>query len=311
MRKTIVNRQHRLNPSIKDCRLRVTSDWTASPANAFELHSKSKRTILRLPDELLLRIYGLTRFIPTAICLALTCKRLCSLYLDILRSRSAEFENHLWNSTNGFWKYTLISNLIRGWVPKHSIRFCWCCWLFRPYGETSKAFWRVKISALTATAVPSRSCLGLHTLRAEVAAPILGISHILFDWENKAGIWQHNSNCDILLQYQNNWEVRFWLGEQGIAGVNTSLEKDKRIRCPSCVLMGNRLRLQESSMKIAWPKGPPGLSKVLEDTLERRAKMQGYQWDRRLGVYVMTMPKLSLTGSYRERQRKKQRRQES
>jgi hypothetical protein len=113
------------------------------------------------------------------------------------------------------------------------------------------------------------------TIRSDVAASVLGNGHILFEWENEAGDVRRYPDCDTLLEYQNNWEVRFWLGEQGIAGVNTSLEKGKRIRCPSCVLMDNPLRLLENSMKIVWPKGPPGLSdKVL---LERRAKMQGYQ----------------------------------
>jgi hypothetical protein len=47
-----------------------------------------------------------------------------------------------------------------------------------------------------------------------------------------------------------------------------------------------------------------GLSEVLTDTLERRAKMQGDQWDRKLRVCVMIKPNLSLTRSYKEKQKK-------
>jgi hypothetical protein len=109
---------HQLNPSSEGCRFKVSFEFLASPANAINTHSTSKKTILRLPNEVPLHVSKLTRFIPTAICLALTCKRLCLVYLETLRHRSARVENRLWNSTNGFWKYKLIENLIREWIHK-------------------------------------------------------------------------------------------------------------------------------------------------------------------------------------------------
>jgi hypothetical protein len=116
----------------------------------------------------------------------------------------------------------------------------------------------------------------MFTIHYDVAPSVLGIHHVSMEWDREDQVPIRYPGCATFLQYQNDWEVRFWLGEQGVAGVNTSLEKDKRIRCPSCVLMGNPLRLQESGMKIVWPEGHPELSEVLKDTLERRAKMQGY-----------------------------------
>jgi hypothetical protein len=109
---------HQLNPSSEGCRFKVSFEFIASPANAINTHSTSKKTILRLPNEVPLHVSKLTRFIPTAICLALTCKRLCLVYLETLRHRSARVESRLWNSTNGFWKYKLIENLIREWIHK-------------------------------------------------------------------------------------------------------------------------------------------------------------------------------------------------
>ncbi|KAF7514065.1 hypothetical protein GJ744_004390 [Endocarpon pusillum] len=325
-REIILHRQHRLNPSTTDCRLKVNFEFAASPANALDSHSTSKTTILRLPDELLLRIFKLTRFVPTAICLALTCKRLCSLYLDTLKHRSEKIENRLWNSTNGFWKYKLIDNLIRGWIPQQSVRFCWACWLFRPYGEDSTEFWRAKIPALTA--IPERGrfrvargycccfqnaahCTGrllfsLSTMIYEEVPGLRDTSQDPIDWDEEYEYARRLRDCDDLPQYQNNWEVQFWLGEKGLAGVETSLANDKRIRCPSCVLVDNQLRLRDRGMKVVWPNGHPDPSVIVEDTLRRRASLLGYEWNPRIEFYSLTGTE-NLSSRMRKSRQKKRR----
>ncbi len=72
---------------------------------------------------------------------------------------------------------------------------------------------------------------------------------------------------DDVQHYQNNWEVRFWLGEQDVAGVNTSLAKDKRIRWPCCLLTNNPLRLPDQDLKVMRPWAqldpPSGLGRYI------------------------------------------------
>lgn len=318
IRDTIARRQHRLNPSIKDCRLRFSFEWTASSENAIKNHSSNRRTILRLPDEVLLSLFRLSRFIPTTICLALTCKRLCSLYLETLNHRSAKEENRLWNSTNGFWKYQLIENLSHGWISKEVVRFCWGCWLFRLYGETSRDFWRAKVPALSATATrkisnalggqcsslpavahSSEDCLSSFPKITQLSDGVRGITDILqrhVDGAPAFKLEKRLCDADDLQQYQINWEVRFWLGERGITGVNTSLAKDQRIRCPACVLTNNPLRLLDRGMKIVRPDGQPDLALLLGKTLARRASLLGYKWDPRRRVYSVTKTERSVTG---------------
>lgn len=263
---------------------------------------------------------------PTAICLALTCKRICSLYLDTLKDRSAKIENRLWNSTNGFWKYKLIDNLIRGWVPQHSIRFCWACWLFRPYGEASREFWRAKIPALTA--IPERDktrvargycccfqnaahCTGrllfsFSTMIYEEVPGIRDISQDPIDWGEEYEYARRLRDCDDLPQYQSNWEVQFWLGERDLAGIDTSLAKDKRIRCPGCVLVDNQLRLGDRGMKIVWPNGHPHPSVIMKDTLKRRASLLGYQWNPRIAFYSLTGTERIPPRRHRDAQEKRE-----
>lgn len=250
---------------------------------------------------------------PTAICLALTCKRLCSLYLDTLKDRSKKIENRLWNSTNGFWKYKLVDNLIRGWIPRQSVRFCWACWLFRPYGEASREFWRAKIPALTAIPEHDRSrvargscCCFQTTIIYEEVPGLLDTSQDPINREEEDEYARRLRDGDDLPQYQNNWEVQFWLGEQGLAGVATTLAKDKRIRCPSCVLVDNQLSLGDRGMKVVWPNGHPDPSVIVENTLRRRASLLGYEWNPRIAFYSLTGTE-SLSNRMRKILQKKRR----
>lgn len=113
-------------------------------------------------------------------------------------------------------------------------------------------------------------------------------------------------DSDDIQQYQNNWEVQLWLGKQGLAGVNTSLAKDKRLRCPSCVLTNNPIRLLDTSMKVGRQ---PDLPVLLENTLPRRASVLGYKWDSHHKDYSMIKSRKGLTGSFRDRQKKRKRKQ--
>lgn len=245
------------------------------------------------------------------------------MYPETLTNRSAEIESRLWNSTNGFWKYTLMKTLIRG--CKHSVRFCCACWFFRPYRETSREFWYVTIPSLSTTVrwetcrvlggyhcyfpiAPHRTGAWLFAFRMVLHEDVQRISNFIRDptyWNLESHLEERLRDYDDFRQYQNNWEVRLWLGEQVRTGVNTSRAEDKEIRCPSCLLMDNPLRLQDRSMKVVWPKGHPDSSIVMEDTSEGRARLLGYHQDRRSRGSVIMRTINSHTGSHKDRQRKK------
>lgn len=189
------------------------------------------------------------------------------------------------------------------------MRFCWACWLFQPHGEASIDFWRSE--PLAPEAIVKRSAL--QTLRGRAgfslfsrgAAHCIGnqqctchallpegsqrIKSIVYNGveaiESKSTTERHERA--VLQPFQDNWEVQFWLGQQDLFGVNTSLAKDKRIRCPRCVLMNNPLRLQDRGMKIVRPNVQIDLSELLEITLRRRASLLGYKWDPRRKVFSM------------------------
>jgi hypothetical protein len=85
------------------------------------------------------------------------------------------------------------------------------------------------------------------------------------------------------------------------------LAKDKRIRCPNCVLMDNFLSLLHRGMKLVWPESRPDIPEILEKTLKQRASLLGYKWDQKHKAYS-TMDGLRYpTGSYRWREKEKKR----
>jgi hypothetical protein len=220
-----------------------------------------------------------------------------------------------------------VKNLNRGWVPEESIRICWACWLFRPYGETSQDFWKAKIPALAAPLTETeifnfvegeRVLLPAAAHCAElwmwaqpestaVSCPCLrlGVQRCGSAWDRHWFVTEHLCRSGDVQELQENWEIRFWLGQKGIPGLKeTSLMKDARLRCPDCVLKNNVIRLTHRGMKIAWSKGDPHPDVILENTLRKRAGFLGYKWDPRRQLYTVTEVKRGLTGSYRERQKK-------
>jgi hypothetical protein len=137
----------------------------------------------------------------------------------------------------------------------------------------------------------------------------VNVLHNHTDWELQFQFANRLCEPDDVQQYQSNWEVRFWLGEERILGLNTSLAKDERIRCPRCVLTNNSISLLHRGMKVLWPRGRlPDLPEMLETTLGvkfGRANFLGHHSDSRQRSDSTIRIERSRTGSARDREGKR------
>ena len=95
-------------------------------------------SILDLADETIEQIFDEARDTHSSICLALSCKRLYTIFGT---TRNEKEEARRWNNVSGPWKQGLMLSLACGYIPKDTMKLCFGCWRFVPFGKSSKPVW--------------------------------------------------------------------------------------------------------------------------------------------------------------------------
>jgi hypothetical protein len=181
-------------------------------------------SILRLSDELILNVFKQCFDLPTSICLALSCKRLCSIYQSAVDEAKRRDITQLWAHAKHS-KRRLLGQLADGWIPRERIRVCWACYLFRPYGKSARSYWQARFQGLNAQCTKAKnfSCdqEGMCWLGYPVEHP-----QCYKPWSS---LEKSNAATDPVWTNLRSW--------------------DEEVRCPECVLWGFEIQLSEKIIK--------------------------------------------------------------
>jgi hypothetical protein len=184
--------------------------------HGWQAENTSANSILRLSDELILNVFKQCRDLPTSICLALSCKRLCSIYQSAVDEAKPKDITQLWAHAEHS-KRRLLAQLADGWIPRDRIRICWACFRFRPYGKCARSYWQTRFQDLNAhcTKAKNFSCdqEGMCWLGYPVKHP------------GRYKPWSSLEKCEAIMDPAI---VKSW---------------DEEVRCPECVLWGFEIQL--------------------------------------------------------------------
>lgn len=175
-------------------------------------------SILRLSDELILNIFVQCCDLPTAICLALSCKRLCSIYQSAVDVAKRKDITRLWAHAKHS-KRRLLAQLADGWIPRERIRICWSCFRFRPYGEIARSYWQARFRDLNAECIKAKN----------------------FSCDQEGMCW-----LGYMVEYPRRY--KHWPSLEKSDNVKdpvwTNVQIwDEAVRCPECVLWGFEIRM--------------------------------------------------------------------
>src|SRR5436305_14451292 len=123
-------------PRLPKAEIDLTKILRPSGFHGSQAENISANSILRLSDELILNIFKQCRDLPTSICLALSCKRLCSIYQSAVDEAKCRDITQLWAHAKHS-KRRLLEQLAVGWIPRERIRFCSACYAFSLYAESA------------------------------------------------------------------------------------------------------------------------------------------------------------------------------
>jgi hypothetical protein len=184
--------------------------------HGWQAENISANSILRLSDELILNVFKQCRDLPTSICLALSCKRLCSIYQSAVDEAKRKDITQLWAHAKHS-KRRLLAQLADGWIPRERIRICWACFRFRPYGKGARPYWQARFEDLNAHCTKAKN----------------------FSCDQEGMCW---------LGYPVEHPRRYkpWLSlEKCEAAMDPAIVKswDEEVRCPECVLWGFEILL--------------------------------------------------------------------
>jgi hypothetical protein len=181
-------------------------------------------SVLCLSDELILNIFKQCCDVPTSICLALSCKRLCSIYQSAVDGAKRREITHLWAHAKHS-KRRLLAQLADGWIPRDRIRVCWSCFRFRPYGESARSYWQARFQCLNAQCTKAKnfSCdqEGMCWLGYPIKHP-----RRYNPWPS---LVKHDAATDPIWTNVQSW--------------------DEEVRCPECVLWGFEIQLSGKIIK--------------------------------------------------------------
>jgi hypothetical protein len=176
-------------------------------------------SVLRLSDELILNIFKQCCDLPTSICLALSCKRLCSIYQSAVDGAKRRDIRNLWAHAKHS-KRRLLAQLADGWIPRERIRVCWSCFRFQPYGESARSYWQTRFQDLNAQCTKAKN-FSCDQEGYPVKDPL------------RYKPWPPLENCDTVTDPAWN-NIQCW---------------DEEVRCPECVLWRFEIQLSGKIIK--------------------------------------------------------------
>ena len=181
-------------------------------------------SILRLSDELVLNVFQQCRDLPTSICLALSCKRLCSIYQSAVDDAKRKDITQLWAHAKHS-KRRLLAQLADGWIPRELIRVCWACFRFWPYGQSARSYWQGRFQVLNAQCKKAKNFTCDQEAMCWLGYPI--------ERPRRCNPWPSLDTSEIvpdpILTNVQDW--------------------DEEVRCPECVLWGFEIQLSAKIIK--------------------------------------------------------------
>src|SRR5436305_13768718 len=118
-------------PRLPKAEIDLTKILRPSGFHGSQAENISANSILRLSDELILNVFKQCRDLPTSICLALSCKRLCSIYQSAVDVPKRSDITRPWGHAKHS-KPRLLAQFADGWIPRACTRTCWACFRSRP-----------------------------------------------------------------------------------------------------------------------------------------------------------------------------------